>query len=189
MLFSGFWRGNQTFFLERAEGGVRGVGFNFLAVDDQGTLLDVGFEDLAGLSLGERNVVAVQFTFAGDFADCHRLFLLYGINDCFESFRVVDGEVGKDFAVKLDTFLLQTSDELGIGKAEFAGSIVDASNPEGTKVALFVPAVAIRVAKRFDNALFGETVAAGAVMLHTFGGSKDFLVFGMGRNATFDSHD
>ena len=117
------------------------------------------------------------------------LFLLHGVNNCFESFRLIDGEVSENFTVEVDAFFLHASDELRIRNAEFARSVVDAGNPEGTKVAFFVAAVAVSVAKGFDDALFGEAVATSAVVLHTFGGSQGFLVFSMGRNATFDSHD
>ncbi len=78
---------------------------------------------------------------------------------------------------------------MGIGKPEFAGSVVDAGNPEGTKVAFFVAAIAISVAKRFDDALFGEPEATGAVMLHAFGGSKNLFVLCACRNTSFDSHN
>ena len=117
------------------------------------------------------------------------LFLLYGVNDGFESLRVVDGEVSEDFAVEADAFFLHASDELGVREAEFARSVVDAGDPEGAEVALFVATVAVAVAECLDDALFGEAVATSVVMLHAFGGSEGFLVFGMGRNATFDSHD
>ena len=45
-----------------------------MTVDDEGALADVGFEDLACLSLREGDVVAIHFAFAGDFADCHGYF-------------------------------------------------------------------------------------------------------------------
>lgn len=117
------------------------------------------------------------------------LFLLHGVNDCFEGVRVVDGKVSKDFAVEIDAFFLHSVDELGVGKTKFARSVVDTSNPEGTEVAFFVATIAVSVAERFDDALFGEAIATGAIMLHTFSGSKGFLVFSMGWNATFYSHD
>ena len=116
------------------------------------------------------------------------LFLLHSVNDCFESFWLIDGEVGEDFAVKLYAFFLHAGDKLGIRKAEFTRSVVNASDPEGTKVALFVPTIAISVAKGFDDALLGEAVATSAIMLHAFGGLQGFLVFCVGRNAAFDSH-
>jgi len=117
------------------------------------------------------------------------LFLLHGINDCFESLGIVDGEVGEDLAVKVDAFLLHAGDELGVRKAELAGSVVDAGNPEGTEVALFVATIAVGVAEGFNDALLSEAVATSAIVLHAFGGSQSFLVFGVGRNAAFDSHD
>ena len=116
------------------------------------------------------------------------LVLLYGRYDCFEGFWIVYGEVGENLTVELETFFLHPVDELGIREAEFAGSVVDASNPEGTKVALAIATVAISVAKGFDDALLGEAKTTSAIMLHTLCRGKDFLVFGMGRNATFDSH-
>ena len=117
------------------------------------------------------------------------LFLLHGVNDCFKSFRIVDGKVSKNFAVEGNAFLLHASNELGIGKPEFAGSVVDAGNPEGTEVAFFVATITVAVAKSLDDALFGEAIATSAIVLHAFGGSKSFLVFSVGRNAAFDSHD
>ena len=36
--------------------------------------MNVWFENFTGFSLGERNVVAVHFAFASDFADCHGYF-------------------------------------------------------------------------------------------------------------------
>ena len=33
--------------------------------------MDVRFKNFTGLSLGERNVVTVHFSFTGNFADCH----------------------------------------------------------------------------------------------------------------------
>ena len=117
------------------------------------------------------------------------LFLLHGVNDCFEGLRMIDGEVGEDLAVEVDAFGFHASDELGIGKTELAGGVVDAGNPKGTEVAFFIATVAVSVAEGFDDALLGETVATGAIVLHTFGGSQSFLVFSVGRNAAFDSHD
>ena len=117
------------------------------------------------------------------------LFLLHGVNDCLECLWMIDGEISEDLAVEVDAFLLHAGDELGVGKTELAGGVVDAGNPKGTEVALFVATVAVSVAKGFDDALLGEAVATGAVVLHAFGGLQGFLVFGVGRNAAFDSHD
>ena len=61
----------ETLFLQGAKSGGADVEFDLLTVNDEGLFLDVGFEDLASLSLGERNIVAVHLAFAGDFANCH----------------------------------------------------------------------------------------------------------------------
>ncbi len=69
--FFGFWGIDETFFLQSAERGGGDVCLDLLPVDDEGALRDVWLEDFASLSLRERDVVAVHFTFAGDFADSH----------------------------------------------------------------------------------------------------------------------
>jgi hypothetical protein len=38
------------------------------------------------------------------------LFLLYGINDCFERLRVIHGEISKNLAVQVDILGLHASD-------------------------------------------------------------------------------
>lgn len=70
----------------------------------------------------------------------------------------------------------------------FTGGVVDASDPERAKVAFFIATVAICITKGFDNALFGKSEAACAIVLHAFGGSKGFLMFSVCRNAAFYSH-
>lgn len=117
------------------------------------------------------------------------LFLLHSVNDCFESFWLIDGEVSKNLTVKIDAFGFHTSDKLGVGKTKLARSVVDAGNPEGTKIALFVPTIAVSITKGLDDALLGEAIAAGAIVLHPFGGCNGFLMFSMGGNAAFNSHD
>ena len=62
---------DEAFFLQGAEGRSGDVCLNLLTVDDKCALADVGLEDVAGLSLRERNVVAIHLAFTGDFADCH----------------------------------------------------------------------------------------------------------------------
>ena len=111
------------------------------------------------------------------------------LDDCGEGGGLVDGEVGEDFAVELDAFLLHAADELTIADAVLAGSVVDAGDPEGAEVAFAVATVAVGIAEGFDDALFGEAEAASAVMLHAFGGLQDLFVFFAGGNTSFDSHD
>ena len=57
------------------------------------------------------------------------LFLLHGVNDCFEGLGIVDGEISEDLAVEVDAFLLHAGDELGVRKAELTRSVIDAGNP------------------------------------------------------------
>ena len=65
---------DDAFFLQGAKSGGRNVAFDLFTINNQGFLLDIWFENLASLSLGERNVVPVHFTFTGDFTDCHYFF-------------------------------------------------------------------------------------------------------------------
>ena len=98
------------------------------------------------------------------------ILLLYLINDCFESLWVADSEFGEDFAIDTDALLFHASDELRIGHAKFAGSVINTSDPESAKVAFAGAAVSVGILQSLDNALFAETVAAAAVVLHAFGG-------------------
>ena len=61
-------------------------------------------------------------------------------------------------------------DELAVGNTFGAGGIIYACNPKCAKIAFFVTAVAVGIAERFNDALFGETETPCAVMLHAFGG-------------------
>lgn len=76
-----------------------------------------------------------------------------------------------------------------VADAVFACGVVDARDPEGSEVALAVAAVAIGVTQGLDDALFGQAITAGAVVLHAFGAFQDLFVFLAGRDASFDSHD
>ena len=115
--------------------------------------------------------------------------LLYGFNDSFEGFRVIYGEFSENFTVEGDTLFLESGNKLGIRKTEFARSVVDTGNPEGAKVAFFITTVAVSVAEGFDNALFREAKTTGTIMLHPLRSREGFLVFGVGGDAAFNSHD
>lgn len=73
------------------------------------------------------------------------LFLLYCVSNCFKSFWLIDGEVRENFAVDSDVFCFHTSDELRIGKAFSARSVIDSGDPEGAEVAFFVATIAISI--------------------------------------------
>ena len=110
------------------------------------------------------------------------------LDDFGEGGGFVDGEVGEDFAVKLDTFFLHAANQLAVAGVVFASGVVDASDPERAQVALTVATITIGVAEGFDDALLGHTIAAGAIMLHAFGGLEDLFVLFAGWDASFDSH-
>ena len=131
--------------------------------------------------------MSIHFAFAGNFTNCH-LFLLHGINNSFECFWLVDGKIRQDFAVNIDVLSFHASDELGVGKAKFSGSIVDTGNPEGTKIAFFVATISVAITKGLDNTLLSHTEAAGAIVLHPFSSGNNLLVFCVSSHASFNSH-
>ena len=79
--------------------------------------------------------MSVHFAFAADFTNCHYLFLLCAFHDCFESSWLINCELGKNFAVDNNALFFKTGDELRIGKTKFARGVIDASNPNSSKVA------------------------------------------------------
>lgn len=94
----------------------------------------------------------------------------YAFYDSRKGLGVVDGELGKKFAVEFDILGLEAVDKLAVRNAVFAGSVVDTRNPECAEVAFFVTTIAVGVAKSLDDALFGKAKAAGAVVLHPLSG-------------------
>ena len=58
------------------------------------------------------------------------LRLLGCVEDVFENFRFVLGEIGQDFPVEGDIGLEEPVDEFGIGGAVLAGGGVDFDGPE-----------------------------------------------------------
>ena len=55
-----------------------------------------------------------------------------------ESCGVVEGEVGKHFAVDLDTCFVDKSHQLRVGEVLLTGGSVDTLNPESAEVALLL---------------------------------------------------
>ena len=64
---------DDAFFLQSTKSGSADVDFEFLAVHNDGLLLNIWLEDFAGLALREGNIVSVHLTFAGDFTNSHYL--------------------------------------------------------------------------------------------------------------------
>ena len=71
--------------------------------------------------------------------------LLHLVDNCLESLRIVEGEVGKDLAVDLDTGYIQLVDELAVVHAIFTDGSIDTDNPQAAEFALLVSSVAISV--------------------------------------------
>ena len=76
---------------------------------------------------------------------CVLHLLYYGSESC----GVVEGEVGEDFAVDLDSALVDETHELGVAQVVQTCCGVDTLDPEGAEVALVVLAVAVSVGKTF----------------------------------------
>ena len=56
--------------------------------------------------------------------------LFYAFADSGEGFWIANSDFCEDLAVKLDAFVLHAVDQLAVADTVFAGSVVDASDPE-----------------------------------------------------------
>jgi hypothetical protein len=82
---------------------------------------------------------------------------------------IMNGQVGKHFAVNLHTRLFQAMNELAIIEAILARRCIDAADPQGAEIALAVAAVAVGIKERFEHRLicppkeqmFGANLALG----------------------------
>ena len=104
--------------------------------------------------------------------------LLHFFNDSLESFRVVQGQVGQDFAVDFDTGLVQLVDEHAVRHVVFTDGCVDTDDPQGSEVTLLVPSVAVSVGLSFFVGVFRHSpdILSGSEL--TFGLFEDFLAPG-----------
>ena len=100
------------------------------------------------------------------------------VDDGLESLGVVEGEVGKDPAVNLDTRLGELVHELAVVHAILAHGGVDTDNPQATEFALLVSSVAISI----SLTLFVRVLRHSPDILSraelTFGLLQDFLSSG-----------
>ncbi len=80
----------------------------------------------------------------------------YFLNDGLEGCGVVEGKVGEDFAVDLDAGFVDEAHEFGVAEAVETGGSVDALDPDGSEVVLFVFAVAVGVGETFFPGIFGD---------------------------------
>lgn len=97
----------------------------------------------------------LSFIPGGNSKDCLVSGVLYFINNGLESGRIVEGEIGKDLTVDLDSSLVDKTHEFGVRQILHAGSSVDSLDPESAEITLFVLAVAVSVGKTFFPGVLG----------------------------------
>lgn len=105
-----------------------------------------------------------------------------------ESGWFVDGQFGQDFAVEVDFSSLEVGDEPAVGGAVFTGSRVNTRVPQGTEGALAVTAVAVGELQAAGSGLLGPFDADAVWAAKALGGFADFVVFGAGGDASFNTH-
>src|SRR5580700_2314694 len=109
------------------------------------------------------------------------------LDDRGECRRLGNGEVGQHLAVDFDPRRGKAGNKAAVGQPVLAHRRIDALNPQSTKLALAILAVAIGVLHRLvDRGLSGaDRILAPAK--ETLGGLEHFLVFSVGGNAPFDA--
>lgn len=104
-----------------------------------------------------------------------------------EDFWIFHCQLGEDFSIESDIFLLESRDEGPIGGSVLPESIIETDNPERAEGALLGSAVAAGILAGFDDGLFGlgkEFLAAPAI---PFGFLEDIFVAFLGHHTTLDS--
>lgn len=99
----------------------------------------------------------------------------HSVHDSLEGFGVVEGEVGEDFAVDLDTGLVDKTHELGVAEVMLTGGGVDTLNPEGTEVAFFILTVTVCVGETFFPGILGYGPHVTAASEVAAGEFEDFF--------------
>ena len=100
------------------------------------------------------------------------------VDDGLESLGIVEGEVGEDLAVHLDTSLRQLVDELAVVHAVFAHGSVDTDNPQAAEFAFLVSSVAISVGLTLFVRVLRHSPDVLSRAELTFGLLQDFLSSG-----------
>src|SRR5579863_1968000 len=98
-----------------------------------------------------------------------------------------DGEVRQHLAVDLDPRRGEAGDKPAVGQAMLARRGVDALNPQRSKLALAVLAVAIGVLHRLVDRGLGGADGVLAPAEEALGGLQYLLVLGVGRYAPLDA--
>lgn len=118
------------------------------------------------------------------------LRLVGGVNYGFEGRRIVGGEVGEHFAVKLNLGFFEQVDESGVAKLFRVGfkSSIDTADPQPSQVAFFVFTTFELVLAFMQGRFFRNFVEPAFGHPKSPSETEDFFVAGMSRGAGFDSH-
>src|SRR3954454_7573730 len=101
--------------------------------------------------------------------------------------QVVDGQVGQDLAVDLDTREAQALDEAVVGEAVGAGAGVDPLDPQLAELALLLAAGVVAVDQRVGDLLLGLAVEPRALTPVTGGALEDYPALLLGVDRPLDA--
>jgi len=92
----------------------------------------------------------------------------------------VNGNVRQHFAIDLYIGLFEAMDKLAIANAVYAGSRINAGNPQAAKITLAIPAVAESIEERLEHGFIGtaKEFTLGAIL--PFSEFQHFFVSTMG---------
>ncbi len=107
------------------------------------------------------------------FTDASSVFYLF--NDGLKSSGIIESEVGKDFAVNLNTCFVDKTHELRVGEVFKACSCIDTLDPESTEITLLILAVAVGVGKTLFPGILGYGPHIAAATEVTTGKFEYFL--------------
>jgi hypothetical protein len=105
---------------------------------------------------------------------CHLSFF-YLVDDGFESFGVVHGQVGEDLPVQGDPFFVELAYELRIGHVILTYAGIDTLYPECPERAFLVAPVAVSVSEPFLQGVLGYGVDILAASPVAFGLAEDLF--------------
>src|ERR1017187_1189386 len=96
-------------------------------------------------------------------------------------------QIGQDLAIHLDGSLLQAVHQGAVLHPQFPGTGVDTGDPEGTELALALPAVPVLVLPRLHHRFFGNPINGTTTTPVTLGGVENLLVAPARRYTPLDS--
>lgn len=103
----------------------------------------------------------------------------------FECFRFVYGEIGQDLAIKINAGFDQAIDKPGVGHPVTAGGGVDPLDPQGTEGAFLRPAVAIGILQPLLDLFDGDAERGGGATAVTGSAIENLFMTGVGGDARF----